>query len=50
MLHASTPRLGSLNIAWKLAVSFGIVGDHGGRIDVESRLDAGSELSVVLPV
>lgn len=33
-----------------LAVSFGIVGDHGGRIDVESRLDAGSELSVVLPV
>ncbi len=32
-----------------LSVSFGIVSDHGGRIDVESQLGAGTTFTVLLP-
>jgi PAS domain S-box-containing protein len=32
-----------------LAVCYGIVTEHGGRIDVESKLDAGTKFSLVLP-
>ena len=33
-----------------LSIAHGIVGRHGGRIEVESTLGQGSELTVVLPV
>jgi len=32
-----------------LSVAWGIVHDHGGWIGVDSKVDAGSELSVYLP-
>jgi signal transduction histidine kinase/HAMP domain-containing protein len=32
-----------------LSISYGIVRDHGGRIEVESKVDSGTTLAVVLP-
>lgn len=33
-----------------LSICYGIVNEHGGRIDVESKVDVGSTFTVVLPI
>jgi signal transduction histidine kinase len=33
-----------------LSVSYGVVRDHGGRIDLESKEGAGATFSIVLPI